>query len=87
MVLFGLCDYFTVSSPFSPDKYSINPETGRVQPKIRQYPVDQSSSLPKINSKGYLLGTCFIVNPSCFLSVALSKWLTCFNLRYENQLL
>ncbi|XP_053397875.1 uncharacterized protein LOC123552387 isoform X15 [Mercenaria mercenaria] len=45
-----------LSSPFSPEKYSINPETGRVQPRNRQYPADQSSSLPKINNKGYLLG-------------------------------
>ncbi|XP_053397861.1 uncharacterized protein LOC123552387 isoform X3 [Mercenaria mercenaria] len=44
-----------LSSPFSPEKYSINPETGRVQPRNRQYPADQSSSLPKINNKGYLL--------------------------------
>ncbi|XP_060579121.1 uncharacterized protein LOC132736071 isoform X14 [Ruditapes philippinarum] len=45
-----------LSSPFSPEKYSFNPETGRVQPRNRQYPADQSSSLPKINNKGYLLG-------------------------------
>ncbi|XP_060579105.1 uncharacterized protein LOC132736071 isoform X3 [Ruditapes philippinarum] len=44
-----------LSSPFSPEKYSFNPETGRVQPRNRQYPADQSSSLPKINNKGYLL--------------------------------
>lgn len=46
---------FPVNSPFSPDKYSFNPETGRVHPKQR--PTEQASSLPKINNKGYLLGT------------------------------
>ncbi|KAH3889011.1 hypothetical protein DPMN_013057 [Dreissena polymorpha] len=48
-------DDYELSSAFSPDKYSFNPETGRVHPKQRQYPLEQGGALPKINNKGYLL--------------------------------
>ncbi|XP_052237272.1 uncharacterized protein LOC127848680 isoform X6 [Dreissena polymorpha] len=50
-------DDYELSSAFSPDKYSFNPETGRVHPKQRQYPLEQGGALPKINNKGYLLGS------------------------------
>ncbi|XP_052810642.1 uncharacterized protein LOC128238598 isoform X4 [Mya arenaria] len=46
-----------LTSPFSPERHSMNPETGRIHTKqMRQYPLDQGASLPKINNRGYLLG-------------------------------
>ncbi|XP_052810926.1 uncharacterized protein LOC128238745 isoform X5 [Mya arenaria] len=45
-----------LTSPFSPERHSMNPETGRIHTKqMRQYPLDQGASLPKINNRGYLL--------------------------------
>ncbi|XP_052810937.1 uncharacterized protein LOC128238745 isoform X16 [Mya arenaria] len=47
-----------LTSPFSPERHSMNPETGRIHTKqMRQYPLDQGASLPKINNRGYLLGS------------------------------
>lgn len=45
-----------INGPFSPDKYSFNPETGRVVPKWQKQSEQSAGGLPKINNKGYLLG-------------------------------
>ena len=63
---------FTVSSPFSPEKYAFNPETGRVHPKQR---LDGTSSLPKINNKGYLLGTYLFFISVCYTETC--HWISC----------
>ena len=52
---------FSAVELFPSSKYTFDPETGRAKPKWHKQGVMDASVFPKINNKGYLLGTCLWV--------------------------